>query len=175
MTSPTEVSRVLRDGTEITTPIEPSDVAGLAVAASVVLPESDSNDEDSDSEFCDETVQPAGEAPTVCGLERPCSNHGEGSDITVSPLVASDQWIVLHAVSAVPVIQLPTPRVIAHQLAHELGTSGLDWTLPREQITGSHRSLYLATVRESLSLVWDFIGWTDGEFTARHDDDQEVA
>lgn len=181
MTTPNEVTRVLRDGSEIATVMEPSDTAGLAIAPAIVLPSSDSSDTDDDDVWCAATVQPAGEAPTACGLERPCPHHDDGtaareggSDSGASPLVATDQWVVLHTPSSVAVTGIPTPRVIAHQLAHELGTRELDWTLARSEITGEHLSLYLTAVREALARVWDFVGLTDGEFTARRND-QEVA
>ena len=64
-----EITRVLTNGTTVTTAAEPTDVDGLAIAPVLVSPSADSEETD--------------------------------------PIVASDQWVVVHVASGRPVIQLP--------------------------------------------------------------------
>jgi hypothetical protein len=82
-----------------------------------------------------------------------------------APIVAPDQWVVLHGLSVRPVVQLPLPNRVAHQVARALGATGLDWTATRGEIVAPDvvDSPYLAAVRQALVEVWDYVGWTDQE------------
>lgn len=121
-----EITRVLTNGTTVTTAAEPTDVDGLAIAPVLVSPSADSEETD--------------------------------------PIVASDQWVVVHVASGRPVIQLPMPQRIARRFAELIG--GVDWTVAREEIREAdpRTSEHLRTVREALGAVQEFIGLTDAEF-----------